>query len=199
MQALPSLRLAVPSNLHPDDDLLVAQLERFGRKLEAADAERRRLADLYQAGLIELNEVQRRAKQLEARRRQLEDERTSLADERRKLAKDNRLRQRVEDFAGRVMASLDGLDFEQRQRLLRLVVEEVGVQGWQVEIALRIPLDENTLEDRGGPELPNPFGAEVSSDMRLRSLAGHQGQVLPHAGPQEGSPRGQGGGVYAVR
>ncbi|MBA3630046.1 MAG: hypothetical protein H0W55_10310 [Actinobacteria bacterium] len=123
-----------------------------------------------QAGLIELNEVQRRAKELEARRSQLDNERTSLSTERRELAKDNRLRQRVDDFAGRVMASLDGLNFEQHQRLLRLVVEEVRVQGWQVEIALRIPLDENTQENRGGPELPNPFGAGVSSDTCLRSL-----------------------------
>ena len=84
-----------------------------------------------QAGLIELNEVQRRAKELEARRSQLDNERTSLSTERRELAKDNRLRQRVDDFAGRVMASLDGLNFEQHQRLLRLVVEEVRVQGWQ--------------------------------------------------------------------
>jgi site-specific DNA recombinase len=169
------------------------------RKLEAADAERRRLADLYQAGLVELNDVQRRAKELEARRRQLEDERTSLAAERRELAEDNRLCERVDDFAGRVRASLDGLAFEQRQRLLRLVVEEVRIQGWQVEIALRIPLDENPYDNQGGPELQNPFGSGVSSDMRLRSLHQHQRQVLPHAGPQEGSPRGQGGGVYAVR
>lgn len=72
----------------PDDELLAAQLERLERKLEAADAEHRRLADLYQAGLVEFNEVQRRAKELEARRCQIEDERMSLAAERRELAKE---------------------------------------------------------------------------------------------------------------
>ncbi|EQD47482.1 resolvase domain-containing protein, partial [mine drainage metagenome] len=52
----------------PDDELLDAQLARFERKIEATDGERRRLADLYQAGLIELVELQRRAKEIDARR-----------------------------------------------------------------------------------------------------------------------------------
>ena len=45
----------------PDDELLAAELARLDRKIDAADAERRRLVDLYQAGLIELPELQRRA------------------------------------------------------------------------------------------------------------------------------------------
>jgi len=61
-----------------------------------------------------------------------------MLSQRVELAKENRLRQRLHDFALRVQGSLDGLDFEQRQRLLRLVVEEVRVKGWQVEIRLRV-------------------------------------------------------------
>ena len=45
----------------PDDELLAAELARLDRKITAADDERRRLADLYQAGLLALPEVQRRA------------------------------------------------------------------------------------------------------------------------------------------
>jgi len=40
----------------PDDELLGAELARLDRKIDAATAERRRLLDLYQAGLIELSE-----------------------------------------------------------------------------------------------------------------------------------------------
>lgn len=43
------------------------------------------------------------------------------------------------------------LDFDQRQRLVRLVIEEVKVTGWQVEIRLRIPLDEDTNDHGLGP------------------------------------------------
>lgn len=170
----------------PDDELLGAQLERLERKIQAADDERRRLVDLYQTGLVELVELQRRAKEVESRRNRLHDERESLAIERGELAKDNRLRQRVADFGERVVAGIDALDFDQRQRLLRLVVEEVRVQGWQVEIRLRIPLDDGLdVEPRpSGPD--RPFGPKVSSDMRLRSLHRHKECIMS----PEGIPRG---------
>ena len=55
------------------------------------------------------------------------------------------------------------MDFDQRQRLLRLVVEEVKVKGWQVEIRLRIPLDDGDGDDGTG-------SGKASSNDRLRSL-----------------------------
>ena len=48
----------------PDDELLTAELARLDRKIDAADAERRRLIDLYQGGFIELPEMQRRATEI---------------------------------------------------------------------------------------------------------------------------------------
>ena len=111
-------------------------------RAEAAQAERRRLLDLYQAGLIELVELQRRAKELDGRRRSIAEQHQTLTEQRDALAKDNRLRQRIGAFAERAIAALDGLDFDQRQQLLRTVVEEVRVTGWKVDIRLRIPLDE---------------------------------------------------------
>lgn len=147
----------------PDDELLEAQLARLDRKAESAEAERRRLVDLYQAGLIDLIELQRRTKELDARRRDIDCQRSALADQRRELATDNRLRQRVGSFAERALAAFDGLDFDQRQRLMRLVVEEVKVTGWQVEVRLRIPLDEDSADN--GPGL-----GKASSHDRLRSL-----------------------------
>ena len=63
----------------PDDELLAAELARLDRKIDAADAERRRLIDLYQGGFIELPEMQRRATEVAARRKELQHKRTSLA------------------------------------------------------------------------------------------------------------------------
>ena len=160
----------------PDDELLDAQLARFDRKIEAADNERRRLADLYQAGLIELVELQRRAKELDARRANIDTQRHTLSDQRAELAKDNRLRRRIDAFAERAAAALDGLDFDQQQKLLRLVIDEVRVTGWNVEIRLRIPLDQpsptpptNPRPRRREPRAQDPKEA-VSSNDRLRSL-----------------------------
>jgi site-specific DNA recombinase len=126
----------------PDDELLAAQLARLTRQVDTAEAERRRLVDCYQAGLIELAELTRRAEELKTRQTRLQTQRDELVAQRGELATNNRLQTRVGDFAARVAAGMDNLDFTCRQRLMRLVLEEVRVTGWQVEIRLRIPLDQ---------------------------------------------------------
>src|SRR6266545_3533996 len=155
----------------PDDELLGAQLARLQRKLDAAQAERRRLVDLYQAGLLELTEVGRRAAEVDARRQQLADQQARLAAERGKLAEGNRLRQRLAGFAERVTQAFNGL-----------VVEHVRVTGRQVDIHLRIPLDKPPDDQppaRGPSDQPRP-----STDMRLRSLGVTQGRQLPAQRPR---------------
>jgi site-specific DNA recombinase len=158
----------------PDDELLANQLGRLERRSDAAEAERRRLVDLYQAGLVELPELQRRAKELDGRRRSIDQQRQALVDQREALATDNRLRRRIGDFAETVIAALNDLSFTERQKLLRLIVEEVRVTGWDVEIRLRIPLDESPPTQPLEPSLPKgPSGpGPLSSQDRLRSLGG---------------------------
>jgi site-specific DNA recombinase len=179
----------------PDDELLDAQLARFDRKIGATDNERRRLADLYQAGLIELVELQRRAQELDARRVNIDTQRHTLSDQRAELAKDNRLRQRIDAFADRAADALEGLDFDQQQKLLRLVIDEVRVTGWNVEIRLRIPLDQPvpTPPTNPRPRRREPRGQDtkeaVSSNDGLRSLGDHRRRQLPDAHPP-GSSRG---------
>ncbi len=128
----------------PDDELLAAELARLERKINAADDERRRLADLYQAGLLVLPEVQRRAANVQHRRAELTGRRDSLTDQRRELGRDNKIRSRVQGFAARITAVIDHLDPEQKQKLLRLLVEEVRVTGW------------NVRSNSGSPWTPNP-------------------------------------------
>ncbi|MGH8890311.1 MAG: recombinase family protein [Acidothermaceae bacterium] len=162
----------------PDDELLAAELARLDRKLDGATAERRRLADLYQAGLIELPELQRRASEITTRQHELEIKRTTLAEQRAALTHGNLLRRRVHHFASRVLAVIDHLDPAQKQQLLRLLIQDVRVTGWHVEIRLLIPLDP---PDRDGgtptgaaphaPRRPTP----VSTQDGLRSLRGNEG------------------------
>ena len=167
----------------PDDQLLAKQLDRLQGRADAAQAERRRLVDLYQAGMIELVELQRRAKELDGRRRNIEEQHQALTDQRAALAKDNRLRQRIGAFAQTVIAALDDLNFTDRQKLLRLIIEEVRVTGWDVDIRLRIPLDEPPPAQPPGPTPPKGRGRPrpLSSQDRLRSLGGHPRRQLPHA------------------
>ena len=146
-------------------------LATLDRKINAVAVERRRLADLYQASFIEREDLLRRGKELELRSSALNAQRQALIDQREELAQQNRLRDRVEGFARRVLATIDRLDFAQRQKLLRLVVDEVRVSGWLVEIKFRIPLD-------NPPEPPN---TRVSTKNCLRSLHGDDLSVVDEA------------------
>ena len=178
----------------PDDQLLAAELARLDRKLEAARGEHRRLIDLYQADLVDMPELQRRAAAITARQHELEDKRASLAAERADLARGNRLRQAVEGFAARIAAVIDQLNPAQQQKLLRLLIEDVQVTGWHVQIRLRIPLDDPPQGAQPHDPEPQPSPAHsddtttlVSAKDRLRSLHGHRRRVVPHApGPIQG-------------
>ena len=158
----------------PDDELLAAELARLDRKIDTAEAERRRLIDVYQAGLVELPDLQRRAAEVAARLHDLRAKQASLAEERSTLARDNNLRRRVHDFAGRIRGIIDQLDEVQKQHLARLLIEEVRVTGWHVQIRLRIPLDPPqpappTLDPTAPPNPPTP----VSTEDGLRSIGDH--------------------------
>jgi site-specific DNA recombinase len=177
----------------PDDELLGAELARLDRKLTAADDERRRLTDLYQVGLVPLPELQRRAADVEHRSQSLANSRSNLAGQRRALTRDNQLQRRVAGFAQRVLGVMDHLDFNQKQTLLRLIVEQVRVTGWNVEIRLRIPLDDEP-KSTPPPEPPEPNSdhpSPLSSEDRLRSLGDHGGGVV-----QEPVQEADGGGVF---
>jgi site-specific DNA recombinase len=170
----------------PDDQLLAAELARLDRRLESARGEHNRLIDLYQAGLIDMPGLQRRAAAITARQRELEHKRTSLAGQRAELARGNRLRHGVEHFAARVASVIDQLNPDQRQELLRLIIEDVQVTGWHVKIRLRIPLDNPPDDDHPHRRTPPPRAAPasngtapVSTQERLRSLHEHRDRLLP--------------------
>ena len=163
----------------PADELLDAQLERIGRQIDATNAERRRLADLYQADLITLAELQRRAGEIASRRARLESEHTELRASHQELAGHNQLRRRIANFAALVADGFEHLDFEQRQRLMRLVVEAVHVTGWKIEIRLRVPLDGES-PDSGPPSAStptSPYQKPVTRQPRSR-----RDQVSSHDG-----------------
>ena len=137
----------------PDENELIArQLKRLDTAIDAKQRERARLLDAYQAGLIDLDELTRRTSALTARHDQLVHEKETLTTRSAELATQNRLRRRLAGFSERIAASLDDLDFDGRQRLLRLVVEKVRVTGWRVEIHLKIPLANEPPPDADPPE-----------------------------------------------
>ena len=173
-------RALVAEQPAPDDEILDAQLARLTRRVDEATAERRRITDLYQAGHIDMPELNRRATELDSRRRQLESQQAELTAQRHELAVGNRLRQRVTNFAKQAADGIDSLNFDQRQRLLRLIVEQVRVQGWQVELRLRIPLDP-APEAHPKARRRGSLRRGLFSEDRLRSLGAINPSGLPLA------------------
>ena len=186
----------------PDDEILAAELARLQRRLDEVERERQRLLDIYQTGLIELDELSRRNEQLAVRRQSLDAQRERLVAERGELTKNNRLRKQVGAFAKAVANGMDQLDFAGRQRLMRIVVENVRVTGWQVEIALRIPLDGPPPETsttrtrsrsgralkpsgRRGMDVTSDGPRRVFSQDGLRSLDRDHAPVLLHGGVRD--------------
>ena len=153
------------------DELLEAQLAKLQRKSDAATAELRRLADLYQAGLIDRGELLRRSSEVRDRKERVEQQCDALIAQRKELAQHNALHERIIGFSATVGAMIDHLDFEQRQKLLRLIVEQVLVRGWRVEIKLRIPLDKP----------PNPPDPMPSRKDGLRSIDLENGGMVDEA------------------
>jgi site-specific DNA recombinase len=179
-QQLLAAERALLAGAPAENELVAAQLKRLDSAIDAKERERARLLDAYQAGLIELAELTRRTAALTARRRELLHEKDTLTTRSAELSTQNRLRRRLADFSERIVASLDALDFKGRQRLLRLVVERVRVNGWRVEIHLKIPLPDEPPPDSdppqhgpSDPDQPKPGPARarpLSSDLRLRSV-----------------------------
>jgi len=72
-----------------------------------------------------------------------------------------------------ITSVIDHLAAEQKQKPLRLLVEEVRVTGWNVQIQLRIPLDAESQDQ------PPPDGRQsLSSQDRLRSIRVDDGGVV---------------------
>jgi site-specific DNA recombinase len=160
-----------------ENELIANQIKRITNAITAAELERTRLLDAYQAGLLELDELTRRTTTVTIRREQLLAEKNTLTERNAELATENRLRRGLASFAERVAASLDELDPDARQRLMRLVIEKVRVTGWRVEIHLKIPLADDGPDNNDPPSGPTPEPGP-SSDMGLRSLRGEHAGVV---------------------
>ena len=178
-QQLLAAERALLAGAPDENELIAAQLKRLDSTIDTKERERARLLDAYQAGLMELGELTRRTAALTARRGELAREKETLTTRSAELSTQNRLRCRLAGFSERIVASLDDLDFDGRQRLLRLVVERVRVSGWRVEIHLKIPLTDEPPGDRPpndgplGPDRPKPRPTgptPLSTDLHLRSV-----------------------------
>ncbi|CAA9395629.1 MAG: hypothetical protein AVDCRST_MAG22-868 [uncultured Rubrobacteraceae bacterium] len=113
----------------------------LGRQLE-------RLTEAYLGEVIPLAEYQRRRKDLEQREEALAAQERQLQGQARQRMELAGVADSVEDFCRRVCGGLAEATFEQRRKLVELLIDRVIVSGEEVEIRYVIPTDPSSEQVR---------------------------------------------------
>src|SRR5262249_13274660 len=133
-----------------------------------------RLVTAYQEGLMTLAQLRGRIPQLRKRQQGVQAELQSLAaaatDETRFL----RLVETLADFRTRLHARAQTLDIRERQKILRLVANEIVVGRDTITIRHSIPVPDADPEPTGGPRPPpDPSRPKSGLGYLLRSGSRH--------------------------
>ncbi|MBA3701884.1 MAG: recombinase family protein [Rubrobacteraceae bacterium] len=118
---------------------LKARLENVGKAIAHTERQKGRLLEAYLGGVLELVEFERKRKELEGRTDALlaqERQLDASARERTELA---RIADSIERFCEQVRAGLANATFEQKRRLVELLIDRVIVSDEEVEIRYVVP------------------------------------------------------------
>jgi site-specific DNA recombinase len=113
--------------------------ERIERKLEAIGREVQRLIDAYQAGVIELAELQERRRRSEEQNQMLRRRLTEIRQQRQEREQEIRLRQGLEAFCDSIQDALIAPSFITKQKVLELVVDRIVVEETKLTIRHIVP------------------------------------------------------------
>jgi hypothetical protein len=145
--------------------------DRFKEQIKVANRELSRLLDAYQSGALELPELQKRRQlvhdKIELLNREQELVRKMVAENK----KETDIKASLGEFAALVSGSLKRISFENKQKLLRIVLDKVVVKDWRVDVYYTIPLPKPT---------PTPE-EKVSTKFDLRSTCATSCRALDYA------------------
>src|SRR2546428_1625891 len=133
--------------------------ERLHGQIKLANRELSRLLDAYQCGVLELPELQKRRQLVNSKLEMLNREQELLRKMAAEQKKETDIKASLEEFAVVVSSSLKRISFENKQKLLRMVLDKVVVNDWRVDVHYNIPLPRPT---------PTPE-QKVSTKFDLRS------------------------------
>ena len=98
-----------------------------------------RLTEAYMGGVIRLEEYARRRQELEEKMGAFKSQERELGQQAERRNELSGMVSRVEDYCRRVSEALAGATFEQKRRLVELLIDRVIVTGAEVEIRYVIP------------------------------------------------------------
>jgi site-specific DNA recombinase len=118
---------------------LKARLENVGKALAHTERQRERLLEAYLSGVLELAEFERKRKELEGRADALLAQERQLEASARERAELAAIADSIEEFCERLRAGLADATFEQKRRLVELLIDRVIVNDEEVEIRYVVP------------------------------------------------------------
>jgi site-specific DNA recombinase len=169
LQAHARLRAEPAARAH---GVVEEEAQALQKKLAEVDREEHRLLDAYQAGLIALDQLDRRQGLLRQRRAHVQASLEAVRGEHVSALQQADLQLSVAAFVASIAPTLAMLPFEGRQRLVRIVLERVMVEEGQIDLHFAIPVAEPPPGGPPGGGSPTPT-RPVSTDFRLRSDRNH--------------------------
>ena len=151
----------------PPDESLTHEVRDLQKHLAALDREDQRLLDAYQAELLDLDQLRQRQGRLQQRRAHITGSLDVLRREQTTAHEHAQVQADLESFVRGIRGPLATLSFDDRQQLLRTVLERVMVEDGRVDVYFAIPLPEAPAPPPAST--PNP----LSTLFRLRSNDGH--------------------------
>jgi len=148
-------------------DVVEAALDRLDERIRNGERQTQRLLDAYQAGLLSVAELGQRRARVEQQIQSWTDERSRLEADKPMWREAKAVSENLSRFCEHAASGLARLSFEEKQRLVRKIIERVSVAGGEVTVKLTIPLSTNSdLTPLGAhhpapvaPAVPAPAGA----------------------------------------
>jgi site-specific DNA recombinase len=133
-----------------------------------------RLVTAYQEELITLAELRQRIPSLRKQQQTLESQLHSLEIASEDQSTYLRLAETLSEFRGRLRSRAETLDVIERQKIVRLVVQEILVGSETIRIRHSIPVVDPGPGSNGGPRLPNNTPPKVrDKSYLLRTWSRH--------------------------
>jgi site-specific DNA recombinase len=147
---------------------LSEQGQKLATQIKLANTEMTRLLDAYQAGTIELPELQKRRRLVDAKLDTLHREKEFLEKMAREQKQEGDIRRDLEEFRALVSDRAQHSSFEDKQKLMRIVLDKVVVKDWRVDVHYNIPLSRPAASRE----------EKVSTNFDLCNARHHPRQIL---------------------
>jgi site-specific DNA recombinase len=122
---------------------LTALLMKKQKEIHYQELEKKRLLDLYQTGIIALEEITPRLEVIRERIKNIQQEYTLLEEEKHREQKQLQLIEQFSTFQKKFVSRLESLTFAEKKHVVRLLVDEVLVDSINEKLIVKhvIPLD----------------------------------------------------------